>query len=219
MNDRLKVLACGLAGVLLAGCAATKPSHYYTLMATAPQQPATGQAAESSASASRYAISVDTVELPEQVDRPQIVITDPKSTQVMPLGDSLWASPLSYQLQNALSYELSSQLGVLDVSATGIPGSLPVWRVLMQVQRFESLYNERVLLDATWRLTPINQGKKASIICRGAAQVQVQQGVSAMVAGHQQALHQLAELIARQIETGKISGADTQVNLKGCTSS
>src|SRR3546814_12495144 len=54
--------------------------------------------------------------------------------------------------------------------------------VLMQVQRFESLYNERVLLDATWRLTPINQGKKASIICRGAAQVQVQQGVSAMVA-------------------------------------
>src|SRR3546814_421235 len=148
-----------------------------------------------------------------------IVITDPKSTQVMPLGYFLWASPLSYQLQNALSYELSSQLGVLDVSATGIPGSLPVWRVLMQVQRFESLYNERVLLDATWRLTPINQGKKASIICRGAAQVQVQQGVSAMVAGHQQALHQLAELIARQIETGKISGADTQVNLKGCTSS
>src|SRR3546814_15714388 len=99
-----------------------------------------------------------------------IVITDPKSTQVMPLGDSLWASPLSYQLQNALSYELSSQLGVLDVSATGIPGSLPVWRVLMQVQRFESLYNERVLLDATWRLTPLTQDKKATTLTLGEPQ-------------------------------------------------
>lgn len=214
MNDSLKALICTAACVLLAGCAADKPSHYYTLMATpAPGQPA----AVRPAAAPDYAISVQAVELPDQVDRPQIVLTDPASTQVMPLGDSLWAAPLSTQLRNVLSYDLSSQLGALDVSATGMPDSLPVWQVFMQVQRFESLYNQRVLIDATWRLTPINQGKKPSMICRGIAQAPVQQGMSALVAGHQQSMHALAVVIAQQIKTGKNPETGREVNLMGCT--
>ncbi|MGB6105016.1 MAG: PqiC family protein [Pusillimonas sp.] len=220
MNS-LKILVCGLACGLLAACAANKPSHYYSLTSVPSGQSAAGLPVSSGQTAGvpRYAISVQPVELPDQVDRPQIVITDPESTQVMPLGDSLWASPLSYQIRDALSDDLSSLLGVLDVSATGIPGSLPVWQVLLQVQRFESFYNQSAKLDATWRLTPINQGGKASMICRGAVQVPVQQGMSALVAGHQQALRQLAGVIAGQIQTGRPASSDAQVNLKGCTSS
>ncbi|MCC2596729.1 ABC-type transport auxiliary lipoprotein family protein [Pusillimonas sp. MFBS29] len=211
MNASLKVLICGIAGTLLAGCAADKPSHYYTLMATPAQTHVAGMAAPD------YAISVQPVELPEQVDRPQIVLTDPASTQVMPLGDSLWAGPLSTQLRNVLSYELSSQLGALDVASTGMPDTLAVWKVFMQVQRFQSIYNERVLIDATWRLTPVNQGKKRSMICRGVAQTTVQQGVSALVAGHQQSMQELAALIAQQIKTGKTPVSTPNVNLMGCT--
>lgn len=214
MNASLKVLICGVACVVLAGCAADKPSHYYTLMATpTPEQ----SAAAVDVATPGYAISVQAVELPDQVDRPQIVITDPSSTQVMPLGDSLWSAPLSTQLHNVLAYELSSQLGALDVSGTGMPDQLPVWQVFMQVQRFESLYNERVLIDATWRLTPVNQGKKPSVICRGVAQASVQQGMSALVAGHQQSMRELAAVIAQQIRTGKTAAESTGVNLKGCT--
>src|SRR5690606_14943143 len=168
-------------------------------------------------SAASYAISVEAVELPEQVDRPQIVITDPASTQVMPLGDSLWAAPLAYEVQNALSDALSRRLGVLDVAATGIPDKLPVWRVCGQVQRFESLYDRQALLDAIWRLTPVNQKGTRAIICRGETQVPVQSGMSALVAGHQQALGALADVISAQIKTGQIGVVDNKVNLKGCT--
>lgn len=217
--NRLKPLFCAAALFLLAGCAANKPSHYYTLMPSSLSagQPAALAAPGAQASAAGYAISVEAVALPEQVDRPQIVITDPASTQVMPLGDSLWAAPLPHEIQNALSDALSRRLGVLDVAATGIPDTLPVWRVLVRVQRFESLYNQQALLDATWRLTPVNQGSKPSMICRGETRVPVQPGMSALVAGHQQALSELADVIAEQIRSGQTKVDTQKVNLKGCT--
>ena len=214
MNYRFNALACCLSAVLLTGCMATKPSRYYTLMAPEATQQAGAVQAES---ASNYVISVSPVVLPEEVDRPQIVIADTTSTQVMPLGDSLWASPLAYQLQNALSYRLSNKLGVLDVSASGLPASLAAWRILLNVQRFESVYNERVLLDASWRLTPVNQGKKAEMLCRGVVQIPVGQGVSALVKGHREALGYLSDAMAYQIETGRFSVPDAKVNLSGCT--
>lgn len=198
---------------LIAGCATPQPTHYYTLLpsfvASAAPTPAKNRVAP-------YAISVQTVQLPEQVDKPQIVITDPASTQVMPLNSSLWASPLSDEIRGALSDDLSRRLGVLDVSATGAPESLPIWKIALRVQRFESLYNQRAVLDATWLLTPVNQNGKATRLCRAQVQVPVGEGMSAMVAGHQQALQLLAGLMAEQLETGRPVATSPEIQLKGC---
>ncbi len=210
----LKITMVFLMAGLLAACASGKPSHYYTLLAS----PAAGQVAAAKGGAQpEYAISVQSVQVPEQVDRPQIVVSDPGSTQVMPLNSSLWASPLPDEIRNALSDDLSRRLGVLDIAATGAPDSLPVWRISVRVQRFDSLYGERALIDATWRLSPVHQPGKKTVLCRAEAQVTVEEGMSALVAGHQAALQKLGALIASQLQGSQATSSANGLTVKGCT--
>lgn len=209
---RIFYVAALVAG--LAACA-SPTRQYYTLL---PASTVTELVGNDGKTAPKFAISVQPVVLPEQVDRPQIVINDADAAQVTPLNSALWASPLSDEIRNALSNELSRQLGVLDIPSGGTPESLPVWRVNLRVQRFDSIYNQRAVLDATWRLTPIHQSGKKTMICRAEIQVPVEAGMSALVAGHQEALKKLATLIAAQLITPLENNQMTGVETKGCTS-
>ncbi|MFW7341182.1 ABC-type transport auxiliary lipoprotein family protein [Pollutimonas sp. H1-120] len=210
----LRITMIVLTAGLLAACASGKPSHYYTLL---PSATAGHTTAVKGGAQPEYAISVQVVQVPEQVDRPQIVVSDPDSTQVMPLNSSLWASPLSDEIRNALSDDISRRLGVLDIAATGAPESLPVWRISVRVQRFDSLYGERALVDATWRLSPIRQPGKKTVLCRAEAQVAVGEGMSALVAGHQAALQKLGAAIASQLQGSQPADSGKGLTLKGCT--
>ncbi|MGB3289958.1 MAG: ABC-type transport auxiliary lipoprotein family protein [Burkholderiaceae bacterium] len=209
----LKTTVIILMAGLLGACASSKPSQYYTLLppVSADQGPPVQPGGEP-----KYAISVAAVQVPEQVDKPQIVVSDPDSTQVMPLNSSLWAAPLSDELRNALSDGITRRLGVPDVAQGGVPDEMPVWRINVHVQRFDSLYGQRALVDATWRLSPVHlPGKKASV-CRAEARVAVQEGMSALVAGHQAAVDRLAAVIAAQLQ-GKTPQRLDGLILKGCT--
>lgn len=214
----LQWLAVAAVMASVAGCAAPPPIQYYTLLPSTASADRSAPASIAPHSKARYAISVQPVQLPEQVDRPQIVISSQNSggTQVTPLNDSLWASPLSDQIRRALADDLSRQLSVLDISAQSAPASLPLWKVYLAVQRFESVYNQQVALEATWRLDPVNQPGKKGRICRAEVREAVQQGIPALIAGHQHALHELAMAIAAQL-SGQTSSRDApNVHLKGC---
>ncbi|NYT63624.1 membrane integrity-associated transporter subunit PqiC [Alcaligenaceae bacterium] len=200
-----------LLGGALAACASTPPS-YYTLLSASQAEVGSALPPVSS----KYAISVQTVQLPEQVDRLQIVLADPSSTQVIPLSSALWAAPLSDEIRNALASDLSYKLGVMDVANGMVSASLPLWKIAVRVQRFESIYDRRVTLDASWRLTPVNQPGKKTRLCSAVAQVPVQSGMSALVAGHQEALRGMASLIAAQLAGSQVQVAG--VLDKGCVS-
>lgn len=207
-----RVFYCALLACALSACASAPP-RYYTLL---PASQAEADATAPRLASPKYAISVQSVQLPEQVDRLQIVLGDPSSAQVTPLNSSLWAAPLSDEIRNALANDLSHKLGVLDVANSMVPESLPLWKIALRVQRFESIYDQRVVLDASWRLTPVNQPGKKARLCRAVAQIPVQTGMSALVAGHQEALQGVAALIA-----GQLTGAQVQVagvKDKGCVS-
>ena len=204
-----------LATMLLGACASVSDSHYYSLMPAAPQVAAASNTSGPANPA--YAISVQTVQLPAQVDKQQIVITDAASTQVTPLNGFLWASPLADEIRRALSDDLSRRLGVLDVSQVAVADGLPVWTISLLVQRFQSFYDDRALLDVVWQLVPSNMPGKPAAICRAAFQVPVEQGMSALVAGHQLALHRLSEAIAGQIRSGTVNGRLAGMTLQGCT--
>ncbi|SHI03754.1 PqiC family protein [Pollutimonas bauzanensis] len=208
-----RIFYCVLLAAALAACATTAP-EYYTLLPA----PTAGPAADAPGGARpKYAISVQPVALPEQVDRPQIVISEPGTAQVTPLNSALWASPLSDEIRNALSNDLSRTLGVLDIAGGGIPDALPVWKISLQVQRFDSLYGQRAVLDATWRLAPVNQPGKKTRICRAQVDVPAAGGMPAMVASHQEALRRLAALIAAQLSGAGAAPAAAGVQEKGCT--
>lgn len=218
---KIRVSRCwvvlALAGLM--GCASS-PVQYYSLK---PLAASGSMAADNSATPSptparaRYAISVQHVSLPEQVDRPQIVVSDPDSAQVIPLNSALWASPLSDQIRRSLAEDLSRRLGVLDIPSGSAPDGLGIWKVIVRIQRFESIYGRQAGLDATWELVPSNLPGTKPVICRAETHVTVESGMSAMVKGHREALRRLASVIASQLPAGGKPAPAANVVLKGCT--
>ncbi|HEU0230204.1 MAG TPA: PqiC family protein [Burkholderiaceae bacterium] len=200
---------------LLGGCAAAPKIQYYTLI---PPLADTALAnAASKATAGRYAISVQPVSVPDQVDRPQIVISGGDSARVTPLNESLWVSPLGDQVRRALSADLSARLGTLDIAADTAPSSLPVWKIFLTVQRFDAIFGRQTILDATWRLDPVHLRGRRPTICRAEVTVPVGAGVPALVMGQRKALWTLSSLIAAQISGGPPAPSNRPgVVLKGC---
>ncbi len=226
MLKRMNLIPMLALSAVLAGCAAPPPAHYYTLMPP-PGTSASGASASgagaggatTAATGGEYAISVQPVTIPAQVDRPQIVVGMDGSAQVVPLNQSLWVSPLDGQVRRALADDLTARLGVLDIAANAAPRSLPVWEVFLTVERFDLVFGKKTVLDVTWRLEPIHRPGWRSNICRVEIVTAVGPGVPALVAGQRAAIRTLSSLIAARI-TGKPAssrGASTVVD-KGCVS-
>jgi len=207
----VKLIVCVAAAALLAGCAAPASQQYYTLM---PQAQAPAHLATASAS---FAIRVLPVSVPEQVDRPQIMLSTQGSNEMTMLNGSLWASPLADEIRSALSSDLSARLGVMDIPGGPAPESVPLWRIGVTVQRFDSVYGSQALIDATWRLDGPAREKKPARICRAVIRVPVEPGVAPMVRGHQKAVGYLAAAIASQLSKTPLDVPGGSVIMKGCT--
>lgn len=194
MITNSKFLAgCLAAAGLLAGCSTTPAPQYYSLQA-APVV-ATPVAAKVT---SAYAISVQPVVIPQQVSRPQIVVQASAGAEVVPLNAALWAAPLDSQIRNALADALSRRLNVMDVGQSGAADGIPVWRIYVDVQRFDSLYGRAVRHDVVWRVVP--QGMPGAVkerVCSAQATQTVGEGMSALVQGHRDALENLSALMAQ----------------------
>lgn len=199
--------------LMLAACA-TPGATYYTLLPDSIERVTQPESAQATAP---YAMSVQVVEVPPEVDRPQIVFTLPDTAQVVPLNTALWASPLSDQIRLAMVDELSRRLHTLDTASSVAALDLPLWKINLRVHRFESLYKQRSTLDVSWLLTPLNIANATAKLCGAQIQTPVQDTVSAMVKGHQQALSELSALIAAQLKNQPMALENSQVYLKGCT--
>ncbi|HLU20634.1 MAG TPA: ABC-type transport auxiliary lipoprotein family protein [Pusillimonas sp.] len=204
MKRLLLILA---ASITVTGCASTPQSQYYTLSGAALSNPPAAQAT--------FVIHLSTVKVPQQVDRPQIVLGRQGSTEVTLLNDSQWAAPLTSEIRDALSHQLSQRLGALEVEPRAAPKDLPLWMLSLTVNRFDSIYERVAVLDVTWRQAPRNGAKGPNAICSATIEVPVGPGVESLVAGHQQALSELAGLMANKLR-GQPLEAGEGVVLKGC---
>lgn len=206
-----------LAVFLLSACT-TPDIRYYSLLPASPNTAAHRSATP--VPTPGYAISVQNVLLPSEVDRPQLMFSQTESTELIPLGSALWASPLADQVRTAITGYLTHDLNVLELASETGSAKLPVWLIDVRVHRFQSLYMQRAVLDVSWQLNPVNLPKASASLCGAQIQVPVENGVNAMVQGHQLALRELSSLISAQLNSNKISTESqkvAQVQLKGCT--
>ncbi len=206
-----------LAVLLLSACA-TPDIRYYSLLPASPNT-ATHEGVKSVATPG-YAISVQNVLLPSEVDRPQLIFSQAASTELIPLGSALWASPLADQVRTAITGYLTHDLNVLELASETDSAKLPVWLIDVRVHRFQSLYMQRAVLDVSWQLNPVNLPKESASLCGAQIQVPVENGVNDMVQGHQLALRELSGLIAAQLSNNKNpkeSQKVAQVHLRSCT--
>jgi uncharacterized lipoprotein YmbA len=178
---------------LLAGCASSPPSQFFTLSA-APAAPRLSPAAQSG-----YSIVVGPVEVPESVDRPQLVLRVSEN-RVRILEEARWAEPLRAAIPGVIAGDLAQQLGARRVLAYPQDVESFDYQVLLEVLRFDSVLGEAATVEIAWSVKPANGGERR--FGRSLVREPVQgEGYEALVAAHSRALHAIGGEIARAFRT------------------
>lgn len=184
---RVRSLMAVLVGATLAACSSA-PMHYYTLVPAPDTTPA-----DTSVAAADFQFELLPVGIPAQDDVPQMVVRQ-GGQSVSLLNGERWIAPLADEVRGALSVDLSRRLNAQDITA-GLPvDGKPVLRIKVELQRFDSSPGSYALIDATWTVRPL-KGDNV-LTCRSRINEDAGQGYTGLVAGHQQALSELASRIA-----------------------
>ncbi|NUY03285.1 PqiC family protein [Paraburkholderia youngii] len=204
------VYGAALAAALAIAACSSPSSRFYTLGGAE----SAGAAARTGA-APAWLIEVAPVNVPPQVARNQLVVqTGP--TQVQLLEQERWASLPGDEIRRALSTNLTQQLGTIDTFGTAHPDDAAVYRIAMNVQRFESWPGSHALIDAVWSVRAVRSN--AVMTCRSVVSETVGGGYDALVDGHRRALAQVSTQIATGVRA-MAAAAATTTSTTGRTSS
>jgi uncharacterized protein len=187
MRMRRMVLLAAVVVAALAGCASA-PARFYTLTSTAT---ATGTAKADTS------VLVGPVTVPASVDRPEFVV------QVAPNRVALeefnrWAGPLNESIARTIAGDLAVLLGTRRVASGAIGNFDPAYRVTLDVQQFDSIPGESVVIEAVWAVEKTAGGATRSGQATAREQVQGAD-FDALAAAHSRALAQVSAEIATAI--------------------
>jgi uncharacterized protein len=200
-------LAAGIAlaaAMAASGCGSAPVTRFHTLLG-----PPMGQAAASEAS--RLAWELLPVAVPVQVDQPQLVVRADDGTLALRENER-WIAPLADEYRAALVDRLTQALGTPPSIAEAPRGSR-LWRVRVDVQRFDSVPGRYALEELSWSLRPAEAaGGDALLACHGRVEVPVAADYPALTAGHRQAVERFAGAIAaslRALDAGQPANCPT----------
>lgn len=177
------------AGLLLATGCASAPARFYTLRSTA--------APADSPPPADYTVLVGPVAVPASVDRPELVVQAAPNRVVLEEFDR-WVGPLNEEIALTVAGDLAALLGTPRVAAGSLADFSPNYRVTLDVQRFESMPDDSVVVEAVWVVHETAGGKTQTgqAVAREAV---LGEGFEALVAAHSRALAQLSAEIAAAI--------------------
>ncbi len=189
----LRIACLGLGAVLALAACRSAPIHFYTLVPSSPGAPILAAAPAS------YRIAVLPVGIPAQVDQPQLVVRQGQGSVAL-LENRQWIAPLGDEIRTVLSDALVRKLGTQDVYGLADGGTGPLYRVKVDVRRFESVPGSHTLLAAGWSVSGGNgKDREKTLQCTSLLRENVGPGYAALVEGHQRALQALAGRIAAAV--------------------
>jgi uncharacterized lipoprotein YmbA len=209
----LRTLLCVLLTAGLGACASSPPLRYYSLDDGRPM--AVG-------SPDGVSVAVVRVNLPELVDRPQLVVRS-AGHRVQLSEHDRWAEPLRRQVPRLLARDLSSALDSGRVVALGADARQfdIEFKVVVDVQHLEVVSGQRVELDAVWRVEPrigcAFFGR--SLAWQGLDDTAAADAYAAAVDAERKAFRALAENIAAGISDRLAAGDSSSSGDDGCQGS
>jgi len=205
MVSRLTQVLSILLLAALAGCSATAPSRFYTLdsMATSDGSPP-----------AHFAVLVGPVSVPASVDRPEFVVqVAPNRVDVDDFNR--WASPLNDSIARAVAGDLAALLGTPDVAVAPLANFNPAFRVTLNVQRFDAIAGEAVVVEVVWAVHPTGGGGETRS-GRTVAREPVQgQSFDALAAAYSRALAKVSGDIAASIRAQAAQAAEVKKGSPG----
>lgn len=188
MPFRRGILVSLVVVALAAGCGTSKPSRFYTIDPVAISD---------GTPPSHAAVIVGPVSVPATVDQPQMVVRVSANRVELEEFDR-WAAPLNDIIARAVASDLTVLLGTTEVSTAPLDNAARVYRVTINVQRFESVRGQSVLVDAVWAVRDTAGGTQR--FGRTSAQEQVQgDSFEALAAAHSRAIARMSNDIASAI--------------------
>lgn len=191
-----------LLAAALAGCAG-EATHFYTLLRPQNEPPRDAGAA--------LAIDVQPVRIPAQLDQPELVVRQGEG-EVALIETRRWIAPLGEEVRGAVIARLKRRLAAREVSQLAPPAGVPVYRVLLDVQRLDARLAKDVSVEAAWTVLEVSgeaSAPRQRWTCASAASVPVTAGYEPLVLGIQQALERvgddIAALIAEAAARGSVS--------------
>ncbi len=207
MKNKIKSVKSMLASMaiiaLLAGCATSAPTRFYTLSVPAQNQ-------QSTAKATSIAIEVLPVNVPERLKRPQLVVGT-QGTQLKILEQDRWSSPFNDELHDAFASGIASQLGAINVSHGGRVANQPVYRIAIALRQLDAVPGDKIQANFGWTITRLDTGsvagKDRAISCQLALTKSVGSGIDAIVQGMQAAVAEAITAISANINSWNINDA------------
>ncbi len=178
---------------VLVGCGSSPEPRFYTLSAGGITASDRNEKA-----VAEYSVAVGPVTLPEIVDRPQLVIRIGVN-QVALLDDHRWAEPLRNGISRVVAENLAQLLGARQVVTYPHNVSFdPEYRVLLDIQRFDSAPGQTVTIDALWtvRRVPDGQSRTGRSLVRESTGGE---GYDPLVEAHSRALATVSRDIAEAV--------------------
>ncbi|WP_248322619.1 membrane integrity-associated transporter subunit PqiC [Caballeronia sp. Sq4a] len=184
------VLSVAFSAAICAGCASPR-ANFYRLSAE-PSLTATTRFEPG------RPLIVGPVTVPELVDRPQIVTRD-SANQVTLNEYARWGAPLKSSIADAIAGDLTLLLGSDRVAvASRAVADSQAWRVRVDIQQFESVPGDTVVIDAHWTVRSV--GGDTALSGRSVVREPVTgTDFDALVAAHSRALASVSRDIAAGI--------------------
>ncbi|CAG8865694.1 hypothetical protein PS627_01613 [Pseudomonas fluorescens] len=168
-----------LSALLILGACRSDPIQFHTLI---PAQP--GPASPSAGSE----IQIESISVPPQVDRPQIVIRQGSSGLAI-LETQWWGASLVDELRSALIDQLSNTRPGQGLS------------LRLDVQRFDSIPGQYALMDAKWRLRA--KDASSTLTCRSTLRTRAGASIDDVVMAQQDNVRRLALMISQAAAGGR----------------
>lgn len=186
------LLAAG-ALLALAGCGSSPVTHFYTLSPAAAPAPA--------AAGNAPIVAIGAVQLPDGLDRPQIVLRG-AGNQVTFSEFERWLGSPKDEIAQAVAGALRQSLGGASVYAYPTSAGMRAdVSVLLYVQRFDSVLGEAATVEVLWQVVPAKgaaRGGRTSV-----REPTSGPGYDALVAAHGRALAAVSRDIAAAIRAGR----------------
>lgn len=190
MKPRILRTAAAVLGLAALAACSSAPVQYYTLASPAPAEAAAAPRAP-------FLIEVLPVGMPEMLDRSQLVVRQ-GDAGVAVLDRQRWASPLSDELQAALSAQLASQLGAPDTAGLPRQPGAAVWRIKVEVRRLDAWPGRQLLLDSDWAAN-LSSDTPTRLTCSSRIALDAPADPAGLAEAHQAAVRQLAQQIAAAV--------------------
>lgn len=187
------------AAAILAGCGGSPSARFYTLTPLSSAQGPT-------AVANHLAVTVEPVEIPEYLDRPEIV-TREGGNEVKVAQFHRWAGGLGENMSDVLAENLGQLLGSDRVLVNnGTFRGKPEYLVALRVLRLDSVPGRQVLLKTQWRVSS-GDGRKEITRISSIAEKAPDNRFDTVVAAVNRALHQQSREIAAEISSAQSAAA------------